>query len=427
MTDQNCCPPREKAQGCCPPDEPPKTAAGCCPPPSDPAPSCCPPSTPETCSPPDSEGPSCCPPSENASCCPPGPADDRPGYRLCSYVSGWLDSPLGRIPQVKTTLERSDLFGRWQMRWGIGRMRYQVTPGIYALGTPGAESPVLVSANYKLSFDIVRRSMHGRSAWILVIDTQGINVWCAAGKGTFGTDEIVRRVNATRLEEIVSHRTLVVPQLGAPGVAAHEVKKRCGFSVAYGPVQARDLPDFLDAGMKATPAMRQVGFGTLERFVLTPVELVGMGKKSLWVALALLILGGIGPDIFSLHGALVRGGTAILVFLTSLLAGAVLTPVLLPWVPGRAFSVKGAIVGGAAALLALPFLAPSLGVLCSLAALLLSASVSSYCAMNFTGSTTFTSPSGVQKEMRRYIPFQGGALGLAALLWIGAAFYGVAS
>jgi CO dehydrogenase/acetyl-CoA synthase gamma subunit (corrinoid Fe-S protein) len=76
------------------------------------------------------------------------------------------------------------------MRWGIGRHRYRIEPGLYAVGTPGSDSPVLVTANYKMSFDALRRELGGLDAWILVLETDGINVWCAAGKGTFGTEEV---------------------------------------------------------------------------------------------------------------------------------------------------------------------------------------------------------------------------------------------
>jgi hypothetical protein len=85
----------------------------------------------------------------------------------------------------------------------------------------------------------------------LILDTKGINVWCAAGKGTFGTDELVGRILKTGLSEIVSHRKLVLPQLGAPGVSAHEVTKQTGFSVVYGPVRAKDIKAFLDSGFQS--------------------------------------------------------------------------------------------------------------------------------------------------------------------------------
>ena len=108
-------------------------------------------------------------------------------------------------------------------------MRYRVDPGLYAVGAPDAASPVFVSANYGLSFNVLRRALAGITGWILVLDTKGINVWCAAGKGTFGTAELIHRIQATRLDTVVTHRNLIVPQLGAPGVSAHEVGKATGF------------------------------------------------------------------------------------------------------------------------------------------------------------------------------------------------------
>jgi len=345
-----------------------------------------------------------------------------PGYTLCAYVVDWLDTAVGEIPKVTGKLSRRDTFGRWAMRWGFGRYHYQVAPGLYAIGNPTATSPVLVSANYKLSFDALRSEVKTLDTWILVIDTKGINVWCAAGKGTFGTEEIINRVQTTSLDQVVSHKELIVPQLGAPGIAAHQVKKGCGFKVTYGPVRAKDLPAFLAADNQATIEMRRVTFTTLERFILTPVELTVLWKKILWAALALFILGGIGPQIFSLSSAWSRGLGAIAIGLAGVIAGAVITPTLLPWLPGKAFAVKGAITGAAISLLGLVLCTGNPGFGNSLAALLMLTAVSSFTAMNFTGSSTYTSPTGVEIEMRQAIPFQLAALLVAAVAFIWAAF-----
>ena len=97
----------------------------------------------------------------------------------------------GKVPRIASKILLSDRLGAWKARWGIGRMNYMVPPGLYALGRPTPDAPVLVTANYKMSFDIVRKAMAGHSAWLLVLETFGINVWCAAGKGTFGTEELV--------------------------------------------------------------------------------------------------------------------------------------------------------------------------------------------------------------------------------------------
>ena len=129
------------------------------------------------------------------------------------------------MPQVSSSLVWADRWGTIKARWGINRMHYTIEPGLYALGKPNGQSPVFVTANYKMSFDRLREALPGRDAWILVLDTKGINVWCAAGKGTFGTTELVSRIESSGLKQVVSHRELILPQLSGPGVAAHEVKK----------------------------------------------------------------------------------------------------------------------------------------------------------------------------------------------------------
>ncbi len=308
------------------------------------------------------------------------------------------------------------------MRWGLGRTRYSLAPGLYAIGTPSGDSPVLVTANYKMTFDIVRHDMHGHDAWLLLLDTKGINVWCAAGKGTFGTDEIIRQVQKSSLQHVVNHRTLIVPQLGAPGVAAHKVNKACGFKVVYGPVRCSDLPEFLKNNQTATPVMRRVKFTLVDRLILTPVELVSMWRHILWSIPVLFILGGISPELFSFSAAWSRGITAIASGLLGLFSGAVITPILLPWLPGRAFALRGAIAGLAAGFMGILLFSASLGWLNSLALILGVSAVSSWCGMHFTGSSTFTSPSGVEKEMRQAIPAQAATLLVGGLCWIASVF-----
>jgi CO dehydrogenase/acetyl-CoA synthase gamma subunit (corrinoid Fe-S protein) len=96
-------------------------------------------------------------------------------------------------------------------------MNYTVEPGLYSIGDPDESSPVLVTANYRLTCDQLRKAMEKSSVWVLVINTKGINVWCAAGKGTFGTSELINRIKCTGLESIVKHKSLILPQLGAAG------------------------------------------------------------------------------------------------------------------------------------------------------------------------------------------------------------------
>ena len=200
-----------------------------------------------------------------------------------NWIVGEINTSVGIVPQVSTQLSFSDTLGSWKARWGINRMNYKINPGLYAVGNPNGESPVLVTANYKLTFDTLRKELNELDAWILVLDTKGINVWCAAGKGTFGTKELIARIGKTKLNEIVSHKTIILPQLGAPGVSAHEVTKHTGFKVVYGTVRAKDIKEFINSGMKATPKMRKVQFTIYDRLVLTPMELVSTFKNSMIV------------------------------------------------------------------------------------------------------------------------------------------------
>ena len=342
------------------------------------------------------------------------------------FVEDSIQTPIGLVPQVSSSLKQSDRLGSFKARWGIGRMHYIVEPGLYALGQPDERSPVLVSANYKMSFDRLREALPGRSMWILVLDTKGINVWCAAGKGTFGTMELVSRIESSGLTQVVSHRELILPQLAGPGVAAHEVKKLSGFKVIYGPIRAVDLPEFLDNGRKASAEMRFKTFPIRERVVLIPIELVAAMKAGLILTAILFLITFFGKSGEGLSNALNHGLFSALGILTAILAGAVFTPALLPLLPGRAFSIKGLVMGliAVAVLIVLRFNASSAGGnwFEMIAWLFLVPALAAFLAMNFTGASTYTSLSGVKKEMRWAMPFQIGAGVIGFILWIGSTF-----
>jgi len=323
-------------------------------------------------------------------------------------------APSRPVPRLTNTLTWHDYLGMMCVRLGIGRDRYRVAPGLYALGAPSPAAPVLVTANYKLTVDVVRAALADHDAWLLVLDTRGINVWCAAGKGTFGTDELVRRIACVGLGSVVTHRELIVPQLAGPGVAAHEVKKRSGWKVVFGPVRIADLPAFLTNGRVATPSMRRVRFTLTDRLALAPMELIGGWHVYLGAALLLPLIAmaqGRLEWTAMLASARVHGSN----FIVAVLAGAALTPMLLPWLPGRAFAMKGFVLGLALVALNLARLGPvSFGQ--ALASVLLWPAVSAFVAMNFTGASTYTSLSGVQKEMRYAVPAEIGVATLGTLV-----------
>jgi len=337
------------------------------------------------------------------------------------FITGEMATPVGPVPCVESGLSLRDRLETWKVRWRIGRMKYTIPPGLYALGSPDASSEVVVTANFKLTFDSVRRVLPGHDFWILVLDTKGVNVWCAAGKGTFSTGELIHQIATARLSEIVEHRRLLLPQLGAPGVAAHEVKKGSGFKVLYGPVLARDIPAFITAGMEATPAMRTKSFPLGERIVLIPIELTGALRYMIPVMAAFYFLSGLGGPGDYWANVSTFGFLASASLFAGVVAGAVLVPLLLPWLPGRPFSLKGLWTGLVAAGIILLWLGSGLttlsGRLEAGAWLLMMTALSAFLGMNFTGSSTYTSLSGVRKEMRIAVPLQIGAAAVGLILW----------
>lgn len=359
----------------------------------------------------------------NSCCSPPHEQEEKIEYvNSKGFAAGEIETAIGQVTRVKTVLTAADKIGAFKARWGVGRMSYAVAPGLYAVGNPTPESPVLVSANYKLSFDSLRKELGGFDLWILVVDTKGINVWCAAGKGNFGTAEIVRMALETKLTLLMTHRKLILPQLAAPGVAAHRVKADSGFRVIYGPVRAADLPAFLNNGFKADPEMRHSTFNFTDRLILTPVEIVALLKPLAGLALSIFLLSTaalvVGGNQYSLSTALAQTGHILLPFIGAALIGAVLAPALLPYVPGRALSWKGWVCGMALAVLLVSTVYDSASWLLKSSYLLSIPAIASYLSLNFTGSTTYTSLSGVVKEMGVALPviIISASLGTVALI-----------
>jgi hypothetical protein len=322
-----------------------------------------------------------------------------------------------RVPRVSSQLTCQDRLGAIKVRWAINRHSYTVKAGIYGIGKPDKNSDVFVTANYKLTFDIVRKNLDGLNAWILVLDTKGVNVWCAGGKGTFGTAELIKRIHDTSLKDIVSHKKIIIPQLGAVGVAAHTVKEQTGFSVIYGPVRIQDVHSFVKNGYKATPAMRRVDFPFIERLKLVPVEIV-LSYKYLLIALALFLgLSGIHQGTYSIEAIQHKGLAVLLNIFVGYLSGTLFTPLLLPYIPFRSFSAKGLFVGLLSTLVLFLFKLLGNNLLEVFSWLMLVGSISSFLAMNFTGTSTYTSFSGVKKEMKIAIPLQIGFASLGVILY----------
>jgi len=212
---------------------------------------------------------------------------------------------------------RTLLIDLWALFFRIIPPYPKVRPGLYAVGSPDQNSPVLVTGNFDLTMRRLVRAIDDRlDAWVLVADSAGINVWCAAGGGYFSTEKVVAALKSAHLEEVVSHRALILPQLCANGVDGWRLRQETGWGVHWGPVRAEHIPAYLNAKRQKDAAMRWVKFPLKDRLEMVTVTLGFYG---------LLILLPVGLFWRSLFWPV----AASLVGLSYFYA------VVHPWLPGR--------------------------------------------------------------------------------------------
>ncbi|MBI5417695.1 hypothetical protein HZA55_07080 [Candidatus Poribacteria bacterium] len=192
--------------------------------------------------------------------------------------------------------------------------------------------------------------------------------------------------------------------------------------VVYTSLNHVDIPDFIKNDMKATAEMREVRFSLYDRFVLVPAEVV-IGKDYLiYAVLVMLILSGLNRNGYSLNLILDKGLLSAANILLAFLVGAVAGPLLLPWLPGRSFSMKGLFSGIIGFTVSYYYGLTGSKSFEIFAWFLLFISTSSFFTMNFTGASTYTSLSGVKKEMKYAVPLQSAGILTGLGMWMASRF-----
>ena len=168
--------------------------------------------------------------------------------------------------------------------------------GLVRIGNPGRDAPVLLTCNFKLTVERVKRALDGIDAYLLVANSRGVNVWCAATGGLLGNHEVVSVLKTSGVEDLVDHRQVILPQLAATGIEGKVVREKTGWSVLWGPVRADAIPAFLREGLTATKAMRTVTFPWTERLEMAvawafPISLLALFLLPLWLGGVLPLVG----------------------------------------------------------------------------------------------------------------------------------------
>ena len=221
----------------------------------------------------------------------------------------------GRLTGERTL--RTVLIDLWTSLFRILPPYPKVKPGVYSVGEPGRESPLLVTGNFELTVRRLVRAIEGElDAWILVVDSGGINVWCAAGGGFLTADKIIGALHISGLREYLQHHALILPQLCANGVEGWRIREQTGWGVHWGPARAEDIPEYLASGRKKTDDMRWVQFPLRDRLEMTAVT-IGLYALMFLIPIAIFWRGIFWPTLIAM------------------LALSVFYAVTLPWLPGR--------------------------------------------------------------------------------------------
>ncbi len=194
------------------------------------------------------------------------------------------------------------------LQTGLRVLPFPCRTGLVRIGNPGRESPVFLTCNFDLTVRRVRRALRGLDCYLLVAQTRGINVWCAAGGGYMTANEVVSVIKTSGIADLVDHRRLVLPQLAATGVERREVEERTGWRVLFGPVQAEDIPAYLQNHYKKTAAMSEVRFNLRDRLEMAvmwafPISVLASIPMLIWwrpLTLPLLaVIWGISAGTFA--------------------------------------------------------------------------------------------------------------------------------
>jgi acetyl-CoA decarbonylase/synthase complex subunit gamma len=123
-----------------------------------------------------------------------------------------------------------------------------VTEGIFEIGTPNEDSPVLVTTNFALTYFIVSGEIEASkvSAYLLIKDAEGLSVLTAWAAGKFGGDDVGMFVKKSGIMDKVKHTELIIPGYAA-AIAGDIEEELPGWTITVGPREAAHLPGFLKA------------------------------------------------------------------------------------------------------------------------------------------------------------------------------------
>lgn len=138
-------------------------------------------------------------------------------------------------------------------------------PRLIIFGKPDRNSPVLVTVNSSLTVRRLSKALKNENCYLLVAPAGGINVWCGSVGGHFTIESIISIIKTSNIEQLVDHRRIILPQLCAPSITSKGLNARARWSAQFGPIKAKDIPEYFRNGKKLTPAMTDISYSPKDR------------------------------------------------------------------------------------------------------------------------------------------------------------------
>ncbi|MFW9989231.1 MAG: HgcAB-like fusion protein [Candidatus Odinarchaeota archaeon] len=160
-----------------------------------------------------------------------------------------------------------NLFGGYFFRW-VG---FSTEPDLIKIGNPDNKSPVFLTCNFSITVKRVLKALRNLDCYLLIAPSKGINVWCGACGDDFTTDSVVSIIKTSEINDLVAHRTLILPQLSAPGIDPLIIKKELGWDVKFGPVYAKNIQNYVNNNFIKTEHMRKIKFTITKRLEMANI------------------------------------------------------------------------------------------------------------------------------------------------------------
>jgi acetyl-CoA decarbonylase/synthase complex subunit gamma len=121
----------------------------------------------------------------------------------------------------------------------------QMTPGLYRVGTPDKNAPVLMTVNFSLTFFTLQGYLESSRipCFMLIVDTEGLSVLTAVAAGKLSEMLVRDSIKKFDVENEVTHRKMIIPGYASP--LSGRIEDATGWKVLVGPRDAAEIGDYL--------------------------------------------------------------------------------------------------------------------------------------------------------------------------------------